>query len=67
MTQRAFEEMVRQYERLVYTICCQMVHRPRVIVFDEPLVGLDPHAIKELKEMFGELRAQGRRCSSARI
>ena len=25
MTQRAFEEMVRQYERLVYTICCQMV------------------------------------------
>ncbi|HIS03859.1 MAG TPA: ABC transporter ATP-binding protein [Candidatus Pullichristensenella avicola] len=41
------------------SICCQMVHRPRVIVFDEPLVGLDPHAIKELKEMFGELRAQG--------
>ena len=41
------------------SICCQLVHRPKVIVFDEPLVGLDPHAIKELKEMFGELRKDG--------
>ena len=41
------------------SICCQLVHRPQVIIFDEPLVGLDPHAIKELKEMFVELRAQG--------
>ena len=41
------------------SICCQLVHRPKVIIFDEPLIGLDPHAIKELKEMFGELRADG--------
>ena len=41
------------------SICCQLVHRPKVIIFDEPLVGLDPHAIKELKEMFGELRKDG--------
>lgn len=41
------------------SICCQLVHRPRAIIFDEPLVGLDPHAIKELKEMFRELRADG--------
>ena len=41
------------------SICCQLVHRPKVIVFDEPLVGLDPHAIKELKEMFCELRKEG--------
>lgn len=26
MTERAFEAMVRQYEKLVYTICRQMVH-----------------------------------------
>ena len=38
------------------SICCQLVHRPKVIIFDEPLIGLDPHAIKELKEMFGELQ-----------
>lgn len=41
------------------SICCALVHRPRIIVFDEPLVGLDPHAIKELKEMFRELKAGG--------
>ena len=41
------------------SICCQLLHRPKVIIFDEPLVGLDPHAIKELKEMFGELRKDG--------
>ena len=41
------------------SICCQLVHRPKVIIFDEPLVGLDPHAIKELKEIFRELREDG--------
>ncbi len=28
-------------------------------IFDEPLVGLDPHAIKELKQIFRELKAGG--------
>ena len=42
------------------SICCALVHRPRVLIFDEPLVGLDPHAIKELKMLFRELRAEGR-------
>ena len=42
------------------SICCALVHRPRVLIFDEPLVGLDPHAIKELKTIFRELRAEGR-------
>jgi len=41
------------------SICCALVHRPKVIIFDEPLVGLDPHAIKELKMMFRELKAEG--------
>lgn len=41
------------------SICCALVHKPRVIVFDEPLVGLDPHAIKVLKAMFVELKQQG--------
>ena len=41
------------------SICCALVHRPRVIIFDEPMVGLDPHAIRELKAMFRELKAQG--------
>ena len=41
------------------SICCALLHRPKVIVFDEPMVGLDPHAIKELKELFRELKAEG--------
>lgn len=41
------------------SICCALVHRPRVAIFDEPLVGLDPHAIKELKQIFRELKSEG--------
>ena len=41
------------------SICCALVHRPQVVIFDEPMVGLDPHAIKELKLMFSELRSRG--------
>lgn len=41
------------------SIACALCHRPRVAVFDEPLVGLDPHAIKELKNIFQELKADG--------
>ena len=41
------------------SICCALCHKPRVVVFDEPLVGLDPHAIKELKNVFRELKAEG--------
>lgn len=41
------------------SICCALVHRPKVVIFDEPMVGLDPHAIKQLKEIFIELKDQG--------
>jgi ABC-type multidrug transport system ATPase subunit len=41
------------------SICCAILHKPSVLIFDEPMVGLDPHAIKELKNMFIELRNQG--------
>ncbi len=41
-------------------ICLGLLPEPRVILLDEPMIGLDPHAIKELKLMIEELRAQGR-------
>ena len=41
------------------SVCCALLHKPRVIIFDEPLIGLDPHAIKEIKAMFTELKEQG--------
>ena len=31
------------------SICCASLPEPKVVLFDEPFVGLDPHAIKELK------------------
>ena len=41
------------------SICCALVHKPSVIIFDEPMVGLDPHAIKQLKEVFLKLKNNG--------
>ena len=41
------------------SICCALVHKPKIMIFDEPMVGLDPHAIKELKLMFRELKDEG--------
>ena len=42
------------------SICCALVHNPSVVIFDEPMVGLDPHAIKELKLLFRELKDEGK-------
>lgn len=41
------------------SICCALAHKPKLIIFDEPMVGLDPRAIKELQETFKELRDGG--------
>ena len=41
------------------SICCAFLPAPKVVMLDEPLVGLDPHAIKELKQMLLELRQNG--------
>ncbi len=41
------------------SICCALLIEPKVVLFDEPFVGLDPHAIKELKAMLSELREKG--------
>lgn len=40
------------------SICCALLPEPRVIFFDEPMVGLDPKAIKELKEVFFDLKSK---------
>ena len=41
------------------SICCALVHKPRVVIFDEPMVGLDPHSIKTLKELLVSLKKDG--------
>ena len=41
-------------------LCLGLLPRPRLLLMDEPMIGLDPHAIKELKKMIEEMRAEGR-------
>ncbi|NLA84326.1 MAG: ABC transporter ATP-binding protein [Clostridiales bacterium] len=41
------------------SICTSVLTRPSVILFDEPMMGLDPKAIKELKKLFLELKEAG--------
>jgi ABC-2 type transport system ATP-binding protein len=41
------------------SICCALLPEPRTALFDEPMIGLDPKAIKELKAVFADLRKAG--------
>jgi ABC-2 type transport system ATP-binding protein len=40
-------------------ICCGYLHDPQVILFDEPLTGLDPRAIRVLSESIRNRAADG--------
>lgn len=42
------------------SICCALLPDPEVLFFDEPMIGLDPKAIKNTKRIFGELKSQGK-------
>lgn len=41
-------------------LCLGLLPDPQVILLDEPMIGLDPHAIKELKNVIEEMRAAGK-------
>lgn len=41
------------------SICCALIINPKMVMFDEPMIGLDPRAIKELKNIFLELKDSG--------
>lgn len=41
------------------SICCALAVRPKVLLLDEPMVGLDPKAIRELKDTVLEQKAAG--------
>jgi ABC-2 type transport system ATP-binding protein len=40
-------------------ICCAYLHDPKAILFDEPLTGLDPYAIRTLKASIADRAAAG--------
>jgi len=41
-------------------LCLGLLPDPEILLLDEPLLGLDPHAIKELKIMIEEMRKAGK-------
>ena len=56
------EELIESYshgmkQRLI--MCAALLHDPEVLVVDEPMVGLDPVAIRMVKNLFRDLARQG--------
>ncbi len=41
-------------------ICLGLLPEPQVLLLDEPMIGLDPHAIKELKSMMEQMQKDGK-------
>jgi len=42
------------------SICCALLPDPQVLFFDEPMIGLDPRAIKNTKKIFKALKEAGK-------
>ena len=56
------DELVESYShgmRQKLIISSALVHRPELIVVDEPMVGLDPRGARLLKDIFREFTARG--------
>lgn len=57
------DELIEAYshgmkQRLV--LSSALLHEPRALIVDEPMVGLDPHGARRIKALFRKLAAEGR-------
>ncbi len=57
------DELIETYshgmkQRLV--MCSALVHDPKILIIDEPIVGLDPRGIKMVKELFKNYASKGK-------
>ena len=41
-------------------ICLGLLPEPKMLLLDEPMIGLDPHAIKQLKSIIEQMRNEGK-------
>lgn len=41
-------------------ICLGLLPEPQLLLLDEPMIGLDPHAIKQLKQTMEQMRREGK-------
>ena len=48
-------------------IACGILHRPKVVLLDEPTVGVDPQSRERIWSMLAQLRDEALRCCSPRI
>jgi len=56
------QELVEGYShgmRQRLTIAAALIHRPKVLIVDEPMVGLDPKGARLVKSLFSELAKAG--------
>jgi ABC-2 type transport system ATP-binding protein len=44
-------------QRLV--VCAALIHEPRILVIDEPMVGMDPKGARTIKDLFRSLAQNG--------
>ncbi len=56
------DDLVESYsngmkQRLV--VCASLIHEPRILVVDEPIVGMDPKGARTLKDLFRSLAHRG--------
>ncbi len=57
--QKKFGDALSKGMQQKLSVCCALLPQPKLMLLDEPMIGLDPHAIKELKMMLKECRDQG--------
>ena len=56
------DELVESYshgmkQRLV--VCAALIHKPRILIVDEPMVGMDPKGARTIKDLFRALAGNG--------
>ena len=61
--QHRADELIEAYshgmkQRLV--LSAALLHEPKLLIVDEPMVGLDPHGAKKIKQKFREIADSGR-------